>query len=274
MIPQAAITAWRNYAPWQTEEQTEQDLILSRVLVEIFSNNYLRDKLAFRGGTALHKLYLSISQRYSEDIDLVQITPEPIGEILDAIRSLIDPLLGEPKRKQNHGRVVLIYRFISESTERKPLRLKIEINTREHYCFWGYIDKKFSIDNTWFSGEANLKCFELEELLATKLRALYQRKKGRDLYDLFVAYNENKELNLDKLVECFIQYISKENNSISRAQFEENLIKKSKEKSFINDITPLLQQENVDGFTFEQAFNFVLNDIVKIIPGEPWKGKD
>lgn len=274
MIPQAAINAWRNHAPWQTDEQIEQDLVLSRMLIEIFSNDYLKNKLAFRGGTALHKLYLESSRRYSEDIDLVQITAEPIGQVMDAIRATIDPFLGEPKRKQNHGRVVLIYRFDSESIERVSLRLKIEINTREHYCFLGHIDKVFDVDSLWFSGRANLNCFKLEELLATKLRALYQRKKGRDLYDLFVAHKDNKNLNLERLVKCFIKYIEKEDNSISRAQFEENLIKKSKEKSFINDITPLLQRENMDDFSFEHAFNFVMNDIIKLLPGEQWKGAD
>ena len=36
MIPEAAITHWRNVAPWPQDAQVEQDLILSRALVEIF----------------------------------------------------------------------------------------------------------------------------------------------------------------------------------------------------------------------------------------------
>lgn len=78
MIPQAHIIAWRQQVPWQTNEQVEQDLVICRALVEIFSDEFLAGKLAFRGGTTLHKLYLNPQPRYSEDIDLVQITAEEI----------------------------------------------------------------------------------------------------------------------------------------------------------------------------------------------------
>lgn len=73
MIPQAYITEWGNYVPWKTNEQIEQDLIISRALVEIFKDPFLADRLAFRGGTALHKLFMQPQPRYSEDIDLVQV---------------------------------------------------------------------------------------------------------------------------------------------------------------------------------------------------------
>ena len=70
MIPQAYITEWSNHVPWQTNEQVEQDLVICRALVEIFKDEFLADSFAFRGGTALHKLYLHPQPRYSEDIDL------------------------------------------------------------------------------------------------------------------------------------------------------------------------------------------------------------
>lgn len=64
MIPTAAITAWRHHAPWALSEQVEQDLVLSRALVELYSDPLLADELAFRGGTALHKLHLRPASRY------------------------------------------------------------------------------------------------------------------------------------------------------------------------------------------------------------------
>jgi predicted nucleotidyltransferase component of viral defense system len=73
MISRAYITEWRSDFPWSTSAQVEQDLIVSRALIEIFKSNLLCEKLAFRGGTALHKLFTSRQSRYSEDIDLVQI---------------------------------------------------------------------------------------------------------------------------------------------------------------------------------------------------------
>lgn len=86
MIPKAYISEWNQQVPWQTMEQVEQDLVICRALVEIFSDDFLANSLAFRGGTALHKLFFNPQQRYSEDIDLVQITAEPFGPIVDRIR--------------------------------------------------------------------------------------------------------------------------------------------------------------------------------------------
>jgi hypothetical protein len=132
MIPRAYITAWRAVAPWASDAQVEQDLVISRALVEIFSDQRLSDSLAFRGGTALHKLHLAPPARYSEDIDLVQVRAEPIGPVLQALRAMLDPWLGAPRRQRGPASATLVYRFQSETLPVTPLRLKIEINTREH----------------------------------------------------------------------------------------------------------------------------------------------
>src|SRR3990167_9115696 len=133
MIPQAFINEWQQFAPWSSEAQVEQDLVLSRAIIEIFSHPLLARALAFRGGTALHKLFVQPAARYSEDIDLVQITEGPIGPILEALRVQLNPWLGEPRWKSNKGRVTLMYRFDSESQPITPMRLKVEINTREDF---------------------------------------------------------------------------------------------------------------------------------------------
>jgi hypothetical protein len=72
MIPKAHITAWREGAPWSLDAQVEQVLIISRAIVELFRVPELADRLDFRGGTALYKLYLDPPARYSEDIDPAQ----------------------------------------------------------------------------------------------------------------------------------------------------------------------------------------------------------
>ena len=95
MIPQADVTTWREMAPWPTDAQVEQDLVISRALIKIFSEESLRKTLAFRGGTALNKLVLKSPTRYSEDIDLVQIDAGPIGGTIDILRKKLDPWLGE-----------------------------------------------------------------------------------------------------------------------------------------------------------------------------------
>jgi len=223
VIPRAHITSWRAVAPWSTDAQVEQDLILSRALIEIFSNAILASHLAFRGGTALHKLFLNPASRYSEDIDLVQLNSEPIGPILTALHQTLDPWLGKPRRKQSEGRATLIYRFNSEIAPITPLRLKVEINTREHFSVFGYLPKKFRVKSPWFNGETEITTYSVEELLSTKVRALYQRKQGRDLFDLAVAFERIHELNTEKIVKGFLRYMEHDGTPITRAQFEANL---------------------------------------------------
>jgi len=124
LIPRAHVTAWRSHAPWPTDAQVEQDLVLSRALVELYRNPSVAQTVAFRGGTALHKLFFTTPGRYSEDIDLVQIAAGAIGPILDAIRTTLDPWLEEPKRKQGQGRVTMIYRFEATTRPIQPTRLR------------------------------------------------------------------------------------------------------------------------------------------------------
>ena len=174
MIPRDYITAWRVHAPWANDAQVEQDLVISRTLVELFRVPELASELAFRGGTALYKLFLTPPPRYSEDIDLVQVRSEPIGNTLDQMRTVLDPWLGSPRWKLKKGRVNLVYRFESEDQPPLKLRLKIEINTREHYTELELESVPFYVYNPWFSGLAKISTYALDELLGTKLRALYQ----------------------------------------------------------------------------------------------------
>jgi hypothetical protein len=92
MIQRALVAEWRHKAPWALDEQVEQDLIISRALVELYSEEIIRQEMAFRGGTALNKLFLPKPERYSEDIDLVQVEGGPIGRVLDVLHRRLDPL--------------------------------------------------------------------------------------------------------------------------------------------------------------------------------------
>jgi predicted nucleotidyltransferase component of viral defense system len=206
MIPQAYITEWSAKVPWQTNEQIEQDLVICRALVEIFSDKFLAERLAFRGGTALHKLYLSPQPRYSEDIDLVQITNESFGPVIDALRDRLS-FLGVPTRKQKENNNTLIFRFESEFPPVQRLRLKVETNCREHFSVLGLVKIPFAVESSWFNGSCYITTYQLEELLGTKVRALYQRRKGRDLFDLHKAFAAKEQLDIEKLVQCYLEYM-------------------------------------------------------------------
>lgn len=231
MIPEYAIKEWNKTVPWHRNEQIEQDLVICRALVALFNNEYLAKHLAFRGGTALHKLYLQPQHRYSEDIDLVQINAEPIKETMDRIREVLS-FLGEPKIKQNAHNNTLIFRFDSEIPPIIPIRLKVEINTREHFNVLELTKCIFSIDNQWFSGNCNITTYHLEELLGTKLRALYQRRKGRDLFDLYKAISI-QSVNIENIIHCYHEYMSfVVDNPPTQKEYLLNMELKCKTKNF------------------------------------------
>jgi len=270
VIPYDYITEWRTEAPWVQDFQVEQDLVISRALVEIFSHPVLRDALAFRGGTALYKLHLRPPARYSEDIDLVQTKPERAGPMMEALREILDPWLGDPTWKQTEGRVTFKYRFDSEDSPPIPLKLKVEINTREHFAVYGLQEMAFSVHTRWFDGECEIQTYALDELLGTKLRALYQRKQGRDLFDLATALDRT-EVDPERVLETFSAYLAHAGHRVTRAQFEQNLWGKLEDPRFTGDLGPLL----ADGFEWnlEEAAHVVLSRLIARLPGDPWRGK-
>ena len=269
MIPRDYITAWRERAPWIEEFQIEQDLVISRALVEIFSEPSLAKALAFRGGTALYKLYLTPPARYSEDIDLVQVAPGPAGPVMDALRGVFHPWLGEARWKQSKGRVTFGYRYLSEHVPPIRLRLKVEINTREHFALYGYAGRSYSVNSRWYSGSATINTFELDELLATKLRALYQRTRGRDLFDLATGLGDDRT-DAGRIVSAFREYMDRDGGPVTRAMFERNLAGKLRDTRFSDDLSALL----TPGYEWKptEAVQTVSERLIRLLPGEPWKG--
>jgi predicted nucleotidyltransferase component of viral defense system len=267
MISSDFIEEWRQRAPWPLTEQVEQDLVISRALVDLFNAPKVFDTLAFRGGTALHKLVFDRPHRYSEDIDLVQVESGPLGETMSSIRDALQ-WLGKPKWKQTDGRVTFVFRFDSETTPPRPMKLKVEINTREAGAKLGFKSLPFAVDGRWFAGKTTLRTFSDEELLATKLRALYQRRKGRDLFDLWIALRDRK-LELPLLLEAFHHYMGLSGAKVSRAEFEANMHHKMNDATFRTDITPLLVPG--DSFDADVAFSEVHRVLIAQLPGAAWK---
>ena len=149
-------------------------------------------KIAFRGGTAIHKLLFEQPLRYSEDIDLVQTRAEPIGATVDAIRDAL-PWLGKCNRAQAGHSMHLVFKFTSESDPQTTLKLKVEVNTREHASVHGLKSYPFAVDNDWYQAKTAIASFTPEEPFGTKLRALLQRRKNRDMFDLHYALEQLAE---------------------------------------------------------------------------------
>ena len=267
MIPADFIAEWRARTRWSADEQVEQDLVLSRALVAIFGDPELAGQLALRGGTALHKLYLTPSRRYSNDIDLVQLNAGRFGPVMTRLREHLDSWLGKPKREQGQG-VRLIYRFESEIPPVVRLKLKIETNTREHFSVKGTTKVPFEVNSRWWRGNARVTTFHIEELLGTKMRALYQRKKGRDLFDLCIALDSG--VDPSAIVKIFRVYMKHAGCDITRAVYEKNLAEKILNPSFSEDL-PALLPPGVK-FNFQTGASLVQTELIALLPGAPWKG--
>lgn len=260
MIPRRFIQEWAKFVPWQEPRQIEQDLIITNALLKIYNHDALRERLAFRGGTALNKLFFSPPSRYSEDIDLVQINEGTIGSTIDMLRSVLDSWLSEPKRDYSTGRIILLYRVTSD--DGFPIKLKVEINTQEHFSVLGLVDYPFVSSSSWIADQTIIKTFQIEELLGTKLRALYQRRKGRDLYDLYIALTTLEKLDSDKIIHCFKEYMKFEGNRVTRKLFIENMIIKMQNQEFTGDMLPLFPH-NKKEFDPAIAYDLVLNRLIK-----------
>ena len=155
----------------------------------------------------------------------------------------------------------MIFNFESEIQPVQVLKLKVETNCREHFSVFNLKKKIFKVNSPWFNGECNITTYEIEELLGTKLRALYQRKKGRDLYDLYKALKTNDSLSKEKIIQVFQHYMKHEVTGIpSKASYLKNLEDKMNDPEFLGDTTALLRPEET--YDHKEGFRLVKSDLI------------
>ena len=274
MIPAMHIVAWSRNAPWPEDRQVEQDLVICRALVEIFNDDFLKKELRFRGGTALNKLHYPKSYRYSEDIDLTRTTAGNVGPILTQLRDVLEPWMGRGHYDLGEIGPRLTFTMKAEDENAsQPIRVKVEIATRERTAYDGAKSYTFEVKNPWFTGKTEIASFSREEIFATKLRALLQRDKGRDLVDLAHAVDLFKDLDTGHVVTLFGKYLEAGGQSISRAEAEQRMWEKLDEPSFLADVRPLLSAEKAEKFdenAERAAFATVFANFIKKIPGHAW----
>lgn len=257
MIPIGMIESWKAQAPWSNNDFVEQDLILSRLLTTLYSHEKVKRSLVFKGGTALHKLFFNKALRYSEDLDFDQITSEPIGELLTVIREIARDIFTEEAKYDRHEKMfILRYRYQAETPPNATMKVKIEINTRNHSNIQPLNSVFHHSESTWFSGSCDITTYTLEELLASKLKALYQRNKGRDLFDLIVAKELQPNFNLvNKLCERMFEY---EGHAVKKDDFIDNIQRKTNNAKFCSDIKPLIASDYA--YNINEAAQFVIDN--------------
>ena len=233
MITYDTVNAWGVSHPWISREQIEQDLLLSKAICEIYSNEFLSSELIFRGGTALHKLILSKPYRYSEDLDFVRTSSGGIGNIMNELTKI--GIHNGFKVKTKMGQYPKVYWNYFAQTGISS-KIKIEINTYERNTALPMIVIDHSVSTEWYKGSASIKVFQTEEIAATKIRALYQRSKGRDLFDLWLLTTIAK-VNPENVINAFVVYRPEDYSSKKAI---ENLERKLLDSRFLSDMDSLI----------------------------------
>ena len=246
MIDRSSITVWGVNHPWPKKCYVEQDLVIGRAIVSIFSDQVLAKELAWRGGTALHKLYLMPQARYSEDVDLVRTGIGPVKPIIERLDDALKWLPNKSFEQRRFG-FRMKFRYESETPPVEPMRLKVEANTFEHFSELPLAHIPFEIASPWFSGTCKVTTYELDELLGTKLRAMYQRRKVRDLFDMDYAL-KNAGVDVGKLLRCWRRYMGADGHEPpTHREFIENMNLKMSSKDYLNDMADILRS----GITFD-----------------------
>ena len=242
MIDRKYLLEWAHLFPWSHDEFVEQDLLISRAVVAIYSDPFLASRLAWRGGTALYKLYVKPQPRYSEDIDLVLINSEPMGPILDRLREVLSFVPDRQAKGKRYSHVMKL-RYLSENETPIAMRIKVEINCNEHFTELGFHKVPFSVESSWFSGSCEVTAYRFEEMLGTKFNAVYGRKKTRDLFDMDYVF-KHAEPDVEKVLRCWRRYKAELGEELpSWKEYVTNVEAKLADPSYRIGMTALLRPD-------------------------------
>lgn len=260
MIQQTYLTAWQLHAPWPKRSQIEQDLRLSRGVAAIFTDAVLGGHLAMRGGTVLHKAHLAPAARYSEDIDLVLVKPMDTDTLDAHLRRVLTPVLGRPSDSliadawlalRNVLRPSKIlrtaYKFVPLGLQREEI-IKVEVNLNESASLYPLVSVEIdTLDDDGEHVRGTARSYDINEMLGTKTRALMQREQGRDLFDLFHAWQLSEAgatpypVDGARAMEAFAWYLEKEGTRLGGEEANALLDARLRKAAFRRDMDTLLR---------------------------------
>ena len=277
-ITRQDILAHQAIVPWAAQYQVEQDLLLCRSMVALFDDKFLSSQIAMRGGTLLHKAHLAPPSRYSEDIDLVVVGARPEGHIRRAIRRVLTDVLGEPKASVwgsirlalrnavRPSRVLqMTYSLPSIIEPGRMLDIVVEANVTERKPHRAVVEIPFSFPFRDKPVQTRIKGYDIHEMLGTKMRAMFQRKRGRDHFDLYWALTKSaKPVDPAVIIESFQHYMKQEGTTAGRAEFIAILDAHLKDRGFCSDTETLLRS----GITYDPqaAGSYVKTRLLNLLP--------
>jgi predicted nucleotidyltransferase component of viral defense system len=277
-ITRQDILAHQSAVPWAAQYQVEQDLLLCQTMVALFDDKFLSPQIAMRGGTLLHKVHLSPAARYSEDIDLVVVGTRPANHIRLAIRRVLADVLGAPKKSVWDKLILAIRNTVEPSSilrmtysmpsiiePNRTLDIVIEANVTERKPHRAVVEIPFSFPFRDKTVQTYLKGFDIHEMLGTKMRALFQRKRGRDLFDLYWALTKSPTpVKPREIIASFKHYLELEGTKAGRDEFVSILENHLKDREFCSDTQPLLRTDI--SYDPQVAGSYVKSRLLKLLP--------
>lgn len=257
MIPRAYITEWQRRVPWPELYQVEQDLILSRLMIEITTNELLGPELMMRGGTCLHKLHLAEPRRYSEDLDYVRRGAGGFGPYIDELRAIAAEVGLSVSHVEFSGSMVHVMLDAEPTVGPGQIRIKVETNIDETNYFAEPQAVDYEVESRWWSGSAAVWTFGLDEMMATKFRALYQRSKGRDLFDLWLVLT-TEDVDPEQIVAGLEHYMG--DAAFTYPQLRVNLVDKLADADFRSDLDVLVTSLP-EGYDIDVAADVIIEEL-------------
>jgi predicted nucleotidyltransferase component of viral defense system len=238
----------------------ELDYRLTQTLDAIYGDPFLRERLYLKGGTALNKLFLPAANRLSVDLDFNAVGPKAqvLAERTQLANQIITLLAG-----QDAGYALAHdYRRYEQSTIRADFapvsggprqHLRLEISFIERVPILGREERLLASPDG--AKTTLISTYRVEELTATKLRALYGRRKGRDIYDLAqIGAFDLDERTLRKLT---LYYFYHSKMIFHYPAFRANVEEKLRRRGFADDVRGLIRTDQQ--FDWQQACQAVLD---------------
>jgi predicted nucleotidyltransferase component of viral defense system len=277
-ITRQDILAHQAVVPWSAQYQVEQDLLLCRAMTALFDDDFLGSQIAMRGGTLLHKVHLAPPARYSEDIDLVVVGSRPAEHIRRALRRVLADVFGMPKASVwdtitlamrntvKPSRVLrMTYSMRSIIEPGRSLDIVIEANATERRPHRSLVEIPISFPFRGESVHTGIKGYDIHEMLGTKMRAMFQRRRGRDLFDLYWALTKSeRQIDPSAVIESFHHYMKQEGSNAGRVKYIGILEAHLKDRGFCSDTESLLRQ----GINYDPqaAGHYVIANLLRRLP--------
>jgi predicted nucleotidyltransferase component of viral defense system len=218
----------------------ELDYRLVKALEALYSDAFLSERLCMKGGTAINKLFLGATSRLSVDLDFNHLgSKEEVLKEKRAVRELIVDVLKKQdnsydvhyERPYGLTRIKARYKTVGGPVQ----NFKIEISHVERFPILPPLKKEIKTPD----GLANVLTYTLEELTSTKLRAMLERFKGRDIYDLYFI----SQLKSDTTVvrKMFLYYFYKSRKVFNPKVHYKAIQKRYESRNYVDDVTDFVK---------------------------------